>query len=85
VVGILIRMKLAVLHRSLNGPRRSLLFWGAGFGLLGAAATIWVSLLDLENPAIKSDLLAAVFAAWALVWALGPMLIGGEDTTLRPE
>src|SRR5690349_17985682 len=85
MVHILIRMKLTVLRHSLTGTRRSLFVLGVSLGLLAAGLTVWVSLLHVENPASSGDLLALALSIWALGWALGPTLMGGEDTTLRPE
>jgi ABC-2 type transport system permease protein len=83
VAGVLIAMKLTLMRRSLGGARASWVLTGASVGLLLAAGTIALATLDYEEPAALPDLLAVVFAIWALGWMVGPAF-GGEPM-LRPE
>jgi hypothetical protein len=76
-------MKLAVLRRAAAGPRGDQMAAGASLGLVAAAATIAVALLRPDDPATLVDLLACVFAVWALGWMLGPAY--GGQPALRPE
>lgn len=85
MVGVLIRMKLAVLRHRFKGGQRVQLGWSVLFGLVAIAATIWVSLLRFDTPGLSSDLLALSFGFWGLAWILGPLMFGGEDKTLLPE
>lgn len=72
MVGVLIRMNLAMQRKSLNGTR---LFW-AGVGLLAAFGTIALSVVD--RPAVAVDLLASAFAGWTLLLALAPVFSGSS-------
>jgi ABC-2 type transport system permease protein len=78
-------MKLAVLRHNFDAQRRTRLSGGIVFGLVAIALTLWISLLRFDQPSLSSDLLAIVYGVWALGWALGPVVFGGEDTTLLPE
>jgi ABC-2 type transport system permease protein len=69
----------------LDGERLIRLSGGICLGLVAIALTLWISLLRFEQPSLSSDLLAIVLGIWALGWALGPVVFGGEDTTLLPE
>ena len=80
MVGILIRMNLAMQHNSRSGMIR---FW-ASVGLLLAVGTLVLSLIYKANPALSADLLASVFAAWTLLLALAPVFGRGGDG-IRPE
>jgi ABC-2 type transport system permease protein len=76
-------MKLALLRRSSGGPRAAYAVTGALLGVAGALGTIALATLDASRPAAVLDLLAAVFAIWALGWMLAPAY--GGAPLLRPE
>jgi ABC-2 type transport system permease protein len=83
MVGVLTSMKLAVLRRSMSGPRAAGLVIGALFGLAAAVGTVLLGLIDFP-PGAAASFFEVVFAVWALGWVLGPMLTGG-DALLRLE
>lgn len=72
---VLIRLKLALMRHSFTGMR----VLGLVLVLLGIAAT-WYFALFGEDPGIRSDLFALVFAVWAAGWALGPTVANGAGT-----
>lgn len=83
MAGVLIRMKLSVIKNSMTGGRAAWMLVGAVFGLLLAAATIWLSLVDLPNQSVLGDLLAGVFGMWTLGWLIGPLW--GGSAVLRAD
>ena len=64
-------MKLTMLRRAASGPRSSWLLGGAAAGLALVAGTIGAATLRARSPGTVADLLAVVFAVWALGWVLG--------------
>lgn len=85
MVDILIRMKVAVLRRSLSGQRASETISGVSLGVLAAAGTIWLATRPFRQESIAMDVLAAVYSLWLLGWIMGPIFFGGGDQTLRLE
>lgn len=85
MVGILIRMKLAVLRHSVSGRRAADMIGGGALGLALAAGTIWLAAHDWPVGGLPLDLLGAAFALWMVGWLFGPVIFGGGDETLRPE
>ncbi|MEU7948553.1 hypothetical protein AB0C50_28045 [Micromonospora taraxaci] len=85
MVGILIRMKLAVLRHSMTGQRAADMIGGGVLGLVLAGGTIWLALHDWPVDGLPLDLVGAAFAIWTIGWLFGPVLFGGGDETLRPE
>ncbi|MEU1842281.1 hypothetical protein [Micromonospora sediminicola] len=83
MAGVLIRMKLTVVKNSMTGGRAAWMLVGAVLGLLFAAATIWLSLVELPNPVVLGDLLAGVFLMWTLGWLAGPLF--GGSAVLRAD
>lgn len=83
MVGVLIRMKLAVIRNSMTGDRAAWMLVGAVLGLLFAAATIWLALVELPADGVRGDLLACVFVVWTLGWAMGPLW--GGSAVLRAD
>ncbi|MDG4801403.1 hypothetical protein [Micromonospora sp. WMMD980] len=83
MAGVLIRMKLSIIKNSMTGGRAAWMLVGAVFGLLFAAATIWLSLVDLPNPDVLGDLVAGVFLMWTLGWLIGPLW--GGSAVLRAD
>lgn len=83
MVGVLIRMKLAVMRHSSTGARATWMLTGGLVGLAVAAGTVTVATFAVDQPATLMDLLAVVFATWTLGWMLGPAF-GGEPV-LRAE
>ncbi|MGW1177406.1 hypothetical protein ACWD4P_27275 [Kitasatospora sp. NPDC002543] len=75
-------MKLAVLRRSMSGPRAASLLLGAFTGGLAAVGTVLLGLADFPTPEAGVTVVAAVLAVWTAGWALGPTVTGG-DPTLR--
>ncbi|MEU4625086.1 hypothetical protein AB0G04_34570 [Actinoplanes sp. NPDC023801] len=71
--GVLIRIKLSVIKNSMTGGRAAWMVVGAILGLLSAAATIWLTLVDIPNQEVLGDLLACVFVMWMLGWLIGPL------------
>ncbi|MFI2713932.1 hypothetical protein ACH495_27805 [Micromonospora sp. NPDC018662] len=76
MVGVLIRMKLTIIRNSMTGGRAAWMLVGAVLGLLFAAATIWLSLVELPDDDVLGDLLAGVFGMWTLGWLIGPLWSG---------
>ncbi|MFE3452561.1 hypothetical protein ACFXJ8_26925 [Nonomuraea sp. NPDC059194] len=85
MVGILIRMKLAVQHNSMTGQRAAQMIVGGLVGLALAAAVLVLAGRDYPVASLRFDLLGAALAGWTAGWLLGPALFGGGDETLRPE
>ncbi|MBO1415045.1 hypothetical protein, partial [Streptomyces sp. FH025] len=82
MVGVLTGMKLAVLRRSMSGPRAASLILGALTGTLAAVGTALLGLADFPTPEAGVGVVAAVLLLWTAGWALGPTVTGG-DPTLR--
>jgi ABC-2 type transport system permease protein len=85
VVGILISMKLRVLRNSLKGAAAFSFFAGLVVGLCAAAYCLVVLVFYPAEVTVRTDIAAALFAAWTLGWLFGPIITGGGDETLRPE
>ncbi|PTA47592.1 hypothetical protein C8054_04240 [Micromonospora sp. RP3T] len=68
-------MKLTIIRNSMTGGRAAWMLVGAVLGLLFAAATIWLSLVELPTD-VLGDLLAGVFGMWTLGWLIGPLWSG---------
>lgn len=83
MAGVLIRMKLSVIRNSMTGGRAAWMLVGAILGLLFAAGTIWLTLVDIPNRAVLGDLLAGVFLMWTLGWLIGPLW--GGSAVLRAD
>ena len=83
MAGVLIRMKLAIIKSSMTGGRAAWMLVGAILGLLFAAATIWLTLIDIPNEDVLGDLLAGVFLMWTLGWLIGPLW--GGSAVLRAD
>jgi hypothetical protein len=83
VVGVLIRMKLAIIRNSMTGGRAASMIAGGVLGLLVAATTIWLSLMDPAGPGVVSDLLATAYLVWLLGWVAGPLW--GASPVLRVD
>jgi hypothetical protein len=83
VVGVLIRMKLAIIRNSMTGDRAALMITGGVLGLLAAATTIWLSLVDPSGPGVVPDLLATAYLVWLLGWVAGP--VWGASSVLRVD
>ncbi|HEX2774467.1 MAG TPA: hypothetical protein VHN18_18835 [Micromonosporaceae bacterium] len=80
MVGVLIRMKLAVLRRSWTGARRAALMSGGLAGLAGAIGTVW---LVVSRDAGAGDLLAVVHFGSAVGWVAGPVVMGTDQAVRR--
>lgn len=74
----MVRMKVAILRHSMSGQRGGMVASAGTLGVLLAAGTIYLAVLD-------GDWLAAAYAVWMLGWIIGPVFSGGGDETLRPE
>ncbi|MEU0564765.1 hypothetical protein ABZ297_05100 [Nonomuraea sp. NPDC005983] len=85
MVGILIRMKLAVQRNSMTSQRAAQMIVGGLVGLALAAAVLLLASRDYPLASLRFDLLGAALAVWTAGWLLGPALFGGGDETLRPE
>lgn len=83
MVGVLIRMKLAIIRNSMTGDRAALMITGGVLGLLAAATTIWLSLVDPSGPGVVPDLLATAYLVWLLGWVAGP--VWGASSVLRVD
>jgi hypothetical protein len=83
VVGVLIRMKLAIIRHSMTGGRAAWMVTGGGVGAALAIATIWLSLVHTANVTVVPDLLATVYLSWMLGWVVGPLWSG--SAVLRPD
>ena len=79
MVGVLIRMHLAMQRQSLSGMR---LFW-IGVGLLLAAGTLSLGVTKADDPTVAADLLASAFAGWTLALVAAPIF--GRGSGIRPE
>ncbi|WP_410671424.1 hypothetical protein [Amycolatopsis sp. cmx-4-68] len=84
MVGVLIRMKLAVLRRSMSGQRAASMLAGGSIGLLLAAGTLLVGFSHFGSPDTEVAVLSLLLMVWTLGWLFGPMLTGG-DAVLRLE
>jgi hypothetical protein len=82
-VVVLSRMKLAIIRNSMTGGRAALMVTGGALGLLVAATTIWLSLVDPSGPGVVPDLLASAYLLWLLGWVAGPMW--GASAVLRVD
>jgi hypothetical protein len=76
-------MKLAIIRNSMTGGRAALMITGGVLGLLVAAATIWLSLVDPSGPGVVPDLLATAYLVWLLGWVVGP--VWGASSVLRVD
>jgi len=85
VAVVLIRMKLRVLRHSLHGRRALIFALGVCYALAAAVVTALVPLAAGADIEAGTDIVAALFAVWAVGWLVGPILSGGGDETLRPE
>ncbi|MGW4467674.1 hypothetical protein [Micromonospora sp. NPDC004704] len=83
MVGVLIRMKLAIVRNSMTGGRAALMITGGVLGVLVAAATIWLSLVDPSGAGVVPDLLATAYLVWLLGWVVGPLW--GASSVLRVD
>ncbi|MER7674490.1 hypothetical protein ABTY61_39345 [Kitasatospora sp. NPDC096128] len=75
-------MKLAVLRRSMSGPRAASLIAGGVCGVPVAVGTALLGLVDYPVPEAGVGTIALVLLVWTVGWAVGPTLTGG-DPTLR--
>ncbi|RJQ80516.1 hypothetical protein D5S17_08680 [Pseudonocardiaceae bacterium YIM PH 21723] len=88
MVGILIRMRLHLLRRTLSTGTTGVLFaLGLVFGVVAALGTVALIVRvtgtgDLE---LGTTATAAVFGLWTLGWLFGPIVTGSSDETLQPE
>jgi ABC-2 type transport system permease protein len=78
-------MKLRVLRNSLRGRQIASMIVGGLLGLFLAAFTIFAGLVDFDEARTSVDVLASLYAVWAIGWILAPVATGGGDDTLRPE
>lgn len=85
MVGVLIRMKLAVLRHSLRGGRGTWMALGGLIGLGLAGGTLALGARHFAHPAIAGDLLAVTLAGWTLGWLIAAIVTGSGDDILRPE
>lgn len=76
MVGVLIRMKLAVLRNTATGGKTAWVVVGGTVGLCLAIATVVLAFFDFSHPRMLMDLLAVTFALWALGWMVGPTFAG---------
>jgi len=83
MVGVLIRMKLALMRNAMTGSRAATVVTGALVGALLAGGTIALSLASPAQQAVVPDLLAAVYLTWMLGWIAGPIWAGAG--VLRAE
>ncbi|MFH9349039.1 hypothetical protein [Kitasatospora sp. NPDC017646] len=79
---VLTGMKLAVLRRSMSGPRAASLIAGGACGALAAVGTALLGLVDFPVPEAGVGTIALVLLLWTVGWTVGPILTGG-DPTLR--
>ncbi|WP_326954592.1 hypothetical protein [Amycolatopsis sp. NBC_01286] len=84
MVGVLIRMKLAVLRRSMSGQRAASMLAGGSIGLVLAIGTLVVGFSHFGSPETAVAVLSLLLMVWTLGWLFGPMLTGG-DAVLRLE
>jgi ABC-2 type transport system permease protein len=76
-------MKLAIIRNSMTGGRAALMITGGGLGLLAAATTVWLSLVDPSGRGVVPDLLATAYLVWLLGWVVGP--VWGASSVLRVD
>jgi ABC-2 type transport system permease protein len=76
-------MKLAIIRNSMTGARAALMITGGVLGLLAAAMTIWLSLVNASGPGVVPDLLATAYLVWLLGWVAGP--VWGASSVLRVD
>lgn len=86
MVGVLIRMKLRVMARTMSSGRAAVGFWlGTFFGVIAALFTALMIAGQHDNLHGAITIAGALFAAWNLGWICGPVLTGSSDETLQPE
>ncbi|MGW4247275.1 hypothetical protein [Nocardia sp. NPDC004722] len=86
MVGVLIRMRLTLMRRSMREGRAALNFWmGTFVGAVVAAITALLIATAHNTVHGGVTIAAALFAAWTLGWICGPVLTGSSDETLQPE
>ena len=81
------------LTRDLVGMRRAVEAHTAGsrravglvLGLLLAAATFWLTTVEVNDPGRTADLLALALTAWLVGWLAAPFIGGGAREPLRVE
>ncbi|MET8578214.1 hypothetical protein [Streptomyces sp. NPDC005012] len=76
MVGVLIRMKLAVLRHSTSDSKMAMNSLGWSVGICLAVTTVILAFLDFSQPRMLMDVLAVTFALWALGWIVGPIFAG---------
>ncbi|MFC4114441.1 hypothetical protein [Nonomuraea zeae] len=76
MVGVLIRMKFAVLRNTASDGKTAWAALGGTVGLCLAIATVVLAFFDFSHPRMLMDLLAVTFALWALGWMVGPTFAG---------
>lgn len=81
MVETLVGMKLTGMRRLTKGLKASLLVWQIMF----AITVIILSLLiaTVKDVTVAGQLVAILFAVWALGWVIGPIVYGVEDKMLR--
>lgn len=79
MVGVMVRMKLAILRNG-SSTRRMV---GGAVGLALAIATVMVSVFAPLEAVVS--LLATVLGVWLVCWVAGPSGGSGGDESLRPE
>lgn len=87
MVGTLVRLKLTLLRRSLQGQTAKIIgLVVIGLYALGALVWLSVALLGLRGApvALHGGATTAGFAALTLGWPLGTLLVSGSDQTLDP-
>ncbi|MEC3980787.1 hypothetical protein [Amycolatopsis sp. H20-H5] len=85
MVGVLVRLKLRVLRNSLRGRQIVGMIVGGILGLFLAVFTVFAGLVPFDEARTSVDVLASLYAVWAIGWILAPVATGGGDDTLRPE
>jgi hypothetical protein len=83
VVGVLIRMKLALLRNSMSGSRAFWVGTGGAVGALIATGTIVLSLVRAGHPSVVPDLLGTLYLTLYVGWIVGPIWAG--SALLRAE
>lgn len=82
MVGVLIRLKVALARNQLTGSRAAWALTGTVVGATLAAGVVLLALLRTEPASIVPDLLATAYLTWLIGWIVGP--VWAAAPVLRP-
>lgn len=80
MVGMIVRLHLALTTNRMTGGKAAQLILGASLGFVLATATIVLGFVELPS-ASRADLVAVVLGLWLLGWLVAPSFTGGPELT----